>query len=41
MTQSGEDAMLYVITDPNDDVEKTREALEAEGFRIENLVVKK
>ena len=41
MTQSGEDAMLYVITDPNDDVQKTREALEAEGFEIENLVIKK
>ncbi len=41
MTQSGEDAMLYIITDPNDDVEKTREALESEGFEIENLVIKK
>lgn len=41
MTQSGEDAMLYVITDPADDVEKTRAALEAEGFDIENLVIKK
>ena len=41
MTQSGEDAMLYVITDPGDDVEKTREALESEGFKIENLVIRK
>ena len=41
MTQSGEDAMLYVITDPNDDVEKTREALESEGFKIENLLIRK
>ena len=41
MTQSGEDAMLYVITDQNDDVEKTREALESEGFKIENLLIRK
>ena len=33
--------MLYVITDPESDVERTRAALEAEGFTIENLVVKK
>ncbi|MBO4881014.1 MAG: CBS domain-containing protein [Firmicutes bacterium] len=41
MTDAREIAMLYVITDPNSDVERTRAALEAEGFTIENLVVKK
>ena len=40
MTQSGEDATLYIITDPGDDVARTRSALEAEGFEIENLIVK-
>ena len=41
MTDAREIAMLYVITDPESDVERTRAALEAEGFTIENLVVKK
>ena len=41
MTDAGETATLYVITDPGDDIVKTREALEAEGFEIESLIVKK
>ena len=41
MTDAREIAMLYVITDPDSDVERTRAALESEGFEIENLVIKK